>query len=85
MKTLRMLVAAVGIATVLIVGRGVPMRAQSNWTVVMSGLDNPRGLTFVRLAQNEDGDAGAAANSERVDDGWALYVAEAGRGGDGSR
>ena len=68
MKIRRALVAAAGLITLLIVAPAVPIRAQSNWTVVMSGLDNPRGLTFVL---GED------------DDDWALYVAEAGSGGSG--
>jgi hypothetical protein len=38
--------------------------------VVMSGLDNPRGLTFARVEDDDDGHSG-----------WALYVAEAGKGG----
>jgi len=74
MKTLRALVAAAGVSAVLIVAPATPMRAQSKWTVVMSGLDNPRGLTFVRVGEN----------GESVDDGgWALYVAESGKGGSG--
>lgn len=46
--------------------------AQSTSTVVMSGLDNPRGLTF---APPGDADGGGEA---------ALYVAEAGKGGTGN-
>jgi hypothetical protein len=43
--------------------------AQPGYTVVMSGLDNPRGLTFARPGEGEgSGD-------------WSLYVAEAGSGG----
>jgi hypothetical protein len=68
MKIRRALVAAAGLITLLIVAPAVPIRAQSNWTVVMSGLNNPRGLTFVL---GED------------DDDWALYVAESGSGGSG--
>ena len=68
MKIRRALVATAGLITLLIVARAVPIRAQSNWTVVMSGLNNPRGLTFVL---GED------------DDDWALYVAESGNGGSG--
>ncbi|MDA0166052.1 ScyD/ScyE family protein [Solirubrobacter ginsenosidimutans] len=47
--------------------------AQSSDTIVMSGLHNPRGLTF-----------GAADRRDRFEDGphAALYVAEAGTGGD---
>jgi hypothetical protein len=45
--------------------------AQSTYTVVMSGLDNPRGLTFAPPG-NTGGDGEAA-----------LYVAEAGKGGPG--
>jgi sugar lactone lactonase YvrE len=48
-------------------------------TVVMSGLDNPRGLTFVRAGDfDEDEHHGHKGRNLR---GWALYVAEAGRGG----
>jgi hypothetical protein len=48
-------------------------------TVVMSGLDNPRGLTFVRARNGHaDGDGDHRGRGLR---GWALYVAEAGRGG----
>jgi hypothetical protein len=43
-------------------------------TVVMSGLDNPRGLTFVRIGGDDDG-------NDQGKRSWALYVAEAGRGG----
>ena len=66
MKTLRILAAVAGLATVVFVAFPAPIHAQSKWTVVMRGLDNPRGLTFVEV-----GDGGA----------WALYVAEAGRAG----
>jgi hypothetical protein len=45
--------------------------AQSDYSVVMSGLDNPRGLTFARAGERGRGD----------DHGSALYVAEAGTGG----
>ena len=53
MKIRRALVAAAGLITLLIVAPAVPIRAQSNWTVVMSGLNNPRGLTFV-LGEDDD-------------------------------
>jgi hypothetical protein len=53
------LLATVGVAEIAH-GSELPEGA----TQVMSGLDNPRGLTFTR-----------------TDEGWALYVAEAGRGG----
>lgn len=53
--------AATCIAALALAGGAL---AQSPYTVVMSGLDNPRGMAF-------------APNG-------ALYVAEAGRGGDGS-
>jgi hypothetical protein len=43
----------------------------------MSGLDNPRGLTFARADHNDDDDGHGEG------DGWALYVAEAGTGGPG--
>jgi hypothetical protein len=45
--------------------------AQASYTVVMSGLDNPRGLTFARSGKSEGEGEG----------GWSLYVAEAGTGG----
>ena len=66
MKTPRIFAAVAGFATILFVAPPAPIHAQSTWTVVMSGLDNPRGLTFVP-----------------VGDGWALYVAESGKGGSG--
>ena len=46
----------------------------NGYTVVMSGLDNPRGLTFAGLG--EDGRWGEVSRG-----GSALYVAEAGKGG----
>jgi hypothetical protein len=53
MKTSRMLAAVAGIATVLFVAPQTPMHAQTTqWTVVMSGLDNPRGLTFVPVGDS---------------------------------
>ena len=54
MKIRRALVAAAGLITLLIVAPAVPIRAQSNWTVVMSGLNNPRGLTFVLGEEDDD-------------------------------
>jgi hypothetical protein len=61
--------AALGAAvTVFITAAGA---AQPAYTVVMSGLDNPRGLTFAPAG--DDGEGGGA--------GQALYVAEAGKGG----
>src|SRR5215475_2091723 len=73
MKTVRLLIAAAALGTVLISLLAVPMHAQPAWSVIMSGLDNPRGLTFVRTGDDGDDD----------DHGWALYVAEAGKGGPG--
>jgi hypothetical protein len=50
MKTSRMLAAFAGFASLLFLAPQVPTHAQTtNWTVVMSGLDNPRGLTFVSV------------------------------------
>ena len=46
--------------------------AQPRQSVVMNGLDNPRGLSFAWA-----GEAGRR-HDER---GWSLYVAEAGTGG----
>ena len=67
MKILRIFVAAASFATFTFTALPAPLHAQTPRTVVMSGLDNPRGLTFVQTA----------------DGGWALYVAEAGKGGSG--
>src|ERR687898_508357 len=63
-RTLSHLVCATLVAALaLLATLSTPVAAASTVTVVMSGLDNPRGLAF--------GPQGA------------LYVAEAGRGGDG--
>jgi hypothetical protein len=86
MKTLRMLMAAAAVGTVLIVLLTGPIRAQPDWSVIMSGLDNPRGLTFVRTGDDGDDDHGRYGRDDDGDDddhGWALYVAEAGKGGPG--
>ena len=79
MKTLRTLVAAAGLGTILMLPPAT-MLAHPEWTVVMNRLDNPRGLTFEWL-----GDAGDERRDHDRDenDGWALYVAEAGKGGTG--
>jgi hypothetical protein len=61
----------------LLIAPAAPARAQTDWTVVMSGLDNPRGLTFARADHDDDDDGHGDG------DGWALYVAEAGTGGPG--
>jgi hypothetical protein len=86
MKTLRMLMAAAAVGIVLIVLLTGPIRAQPDWSVIMSGLDNPRGLTFVRTGDDGDDDHGRYGRDDDGDDddhGWALYVAEAGKGGPG--
>jgi hypothetical protein len=66
MKRLRLLAASAAFASVLFVAPHIPMHAQTtNWTVVMSGLDNPRGLTFVPVGDSwalyvaESGSGGA--------------------------
>jgi hypothetical protein len=80
MRAVRLALVLLGAA--LVVTCGISAAAASGpatGTVVMSGLDNPRGLTFVR--------AGGSDKDKKDDDeggglrGWALYVAEAGRGG----
>ena len=77
MKTLHMLVAAAGLGAIVMIWPAA-MLAQAQWTVVMSGLDNPRGLTFEWLG---DGDNGRGDDHGEDNDGWALFVAEAGTGG----
>lgn len=72
MGLLRILaLAAVSAAVALLLA--APAGAQ--WTVVMSGLDNPRGLTFGPACDDDEEDEGDEA---------ALYVAEAGTGGSGN-
>jgi hypothetical protein len=80
MKTLRMLMTVAALGAVLMLVPAVPMLAQSEWTVVMSGLDNPRGLTFEWLGENDD-DHRDNDDGDDDNEGWALYVAEAGKGG----
>lgn len=80
MKTLRMLGAAT--AAALLALSSAPIRGQSAWTVVMSGLDNPRGLTFTHPGHDGDDDSEGAEDSGDHSR-WTLYVAEAGRGGTG--
>jgi len=65
MRTSRLTVLAglAGLAAYSLPSSVAPLRAQTDWAVVATGLDNPRGLAFA-----PDG---------------SLYVAEAGRGGDG--
>jgi hypothetical protein len=75
MRTLRMLGAAAALGTILVFVLAVPTRAQVGWRVVMTGLDNPRGLTFARVGGGDRDDP-----DDRGSD-WALYVAEAGKGG----
>jgi hypothetical protein len=84
-----MLVAAAAVNAIVMLS-SAPMLARSDWTIVMRGLDNPRGLTFEWLG-NDDDDRRDDRRDERWDDkrdhhgddldGWALYVAEAGTGG----
>ena len=68
------LVAAASIVGVAF-ATGSTGTTQPGYSVVMSGLDNPRGLTFARAGENGKG------HHERGDGSWALYVAEAGTGG----
>lgn len=85
MKTLRMLTGAAILGTLSLALAGIPTLAQPAWTVVMSGLDNPRGLTFVWRG-GSDGDDESDDDrryDDDVDERWALYVAEAGTGGSG--
>ena len=73
MRTLRVVVAAAGVGIgVAVFGAGIGA-AQSGDTIVMSGLNNPRGLTFAPPG-GQDQDPGDGGRS-------ALYVAEAGTGG----
>jgi hypothetical protein len=67
MKSLRLFASLAAFTALLFAAPQPLLHAQTKWTVVMSGLDNPRGLTFVP-----------------VGDGWALYVAESGKGGSGA-
>jgi hypothetical protein len=78
MRTLRILVTATALGAVLMV-LAVPTQAQLGW-VIMSGLDNPRGLTFDRVGEADDHDNGRGSAHGNGRD-WALYVAEAGKGG----
>ena len=80
MKPLRILGVAAALGTIIMVLVSMPTGARTKWSVVMSGLDNPRGLTFVWGGHHE------GRRYDREDDdgkGWALYVAEAGKGGPG--
>jgi hypothetical protein len=63
--------AAVGMAATIL-APGVS-RAQTSDETVMTGLNNPRGLTFTRTGKKHARDDGRRR--------WALYVAEAGTGG----
>ena len=49
-------VTAMAFGVLLIALLATPTRAQLSWTVVMSGLDNPRGLTFARADHDDDDD-----------------------------
>lgn len=75
MRILRMRVTVAALGAGLLALLAVPTRAQTSWSIVMSGLDNPRGLTFTRAGDDD--------NDDDDDDRsrWALYVAEAGKGG----
>lgn len=73
MRTLHSAVAAAFLGIVLSVFSAAVGAAQSRETIVMSGLNNPRGLTFAPPGQPGD-HSGHARRS-------ALYVAEAGTGG----
>ena len=72
MKALRILLRAAALGILCAVLTAPLAIAQSSPTVVMSGLDNPRGLAFAATGHRHDDDH---------DDARALYVAEAGRGG----
>jgi hypothetical protein len=72
-KALRVVSTAVAVGVVSAVVAASAAVAQSGQVVVMSGLDNPRGLTF--------GPPGNGQDEDDDDDAQALYVAEAGRGG----
>lgn len=65
----RTLACAAALVAAAAAGLTTPAGAATSGTIVMSGLDNPRGLTFVRMFGGHGGDR------------YALYVAEAGRGG----
>jgi hypothetical protein len=71
MSTLSRLMAATALCTVGTALSPALAAAQPTATIVISGLNNPRGLTVVPA--DKRGDAGH--------DRWALYVAEAGTGG----
>ena len=75
MRTVPILMAATAVGAV-VVSLSVT-EARPRWAVVMRGLDNPRGLTFTRIRNNHTSHAGDDRG------GWALYVAEAGKGGPG--
>jgi hypothetical protein len=77
MRTLGTLVSATALGAALVFALPAMTEAQRHWTVVMSGLDNPRGLTFARTGHDDQGD------HDEDRGGWALYVAEAGKGGTG--
>jgi len=79
MRTLRFLVAAAALGIGAAVFGAEVGAAHPGDTIVMSGLDNPRGLTFAQ-ARERGGDVrhgGRWVHGGR----WALYVAEAGTGG----
>jgi sugar lactone lactonase YvrE len=79
MRARRLALVPLVAALVVTCGFAAAASGQSAGTVVMSGLDNPRGLTFVR-AGDFDKDKHGEKERGRLR-GWALYVAEAGRGG----
>ena len=75
MRKLRILAAVATLGSVVAVFVTAAGAAQSGYRVVMSGLDNPRGLTFATARGGDgEGDDGGGGGS-------ALYVAEAGKGG----
>jgi sugar lactone lactonase YvrE len=73
MRKLHIFVALACLGTVVAVFIASAGAAKPGYTVVMSGLDNPRGLAFAR--------AGEDHGDHRGGGGSALYVAEAGSGG----
>ena len=99
MRTLRMLGVAAALGTIPVFVQAVPTGEERDWRapweIVMTGLDNPRGLTFARVGGDDRGDhddrddhdwRGNRGGRDDRDDhgsGWALYVAEAGKGGAG--
>jgi hypothetical protein len=73
MRTLRIVVAAAALGIGVTVFGPEVGAAHADDRIVMSGLNNPRGLTFASRGGHGDDDRGGGS--------WALYVAEAGTGG----